>query len=1193
VRADTCVSAGGHLGSKDPGIRSYSEANRAVEQNRPTFNVVAAFWGRGIVTAHWWLTDIVAAGASEGVRSVSNFDFARATWPDIAEEARRAEHYAVGDPRSSLFYARRALELTVHWMYQADGTLRRPYNDDLSSMLHEPTFKQLVGQGILTKMNLLRTRGNIAVHRATPLKASDSVPLVQELFQVVVWVATHYAPTPAERPQPGLQFDPEAIPHPQPGATARTQAQIARLAEDLAEADTKLAEARKQNEDLERELEDMRAKFALAKAENAVVPDTHDYRESETRDLFIDALLQESGWDLTDPRAIEFPVTGMPNNSAGGKGFVDYVLWGDDGLPLGVVEAKRTRKDANVGQQQAKLYADALERQFGQRPVIFYTNGYEHWIWDDLTYPPREVQGFYTQDQLQLVIQRRTTRVPLGGLAINESIAGRYYQQRAVRKVAESFEQKERKALLVMATGSGKTRTVIALADLLIRANWTKRILFLADRISLVNQATNAFKAQLPDSAPVNLVTEKDTEGRVYVSTYPTMMGLIDKGEDDLRRFGPGYFDLIIVDEAHRSVYQKYGEIFDYFDSLLVGLTATPKDDIDHNTYGLFQLEDGVPTDAYDLTDAIAEGFLVPPVGRSIATKFVRQGIAYDDLSPDEKDQWDLLEWGDDAPPDEVDAAAVNNWLFNTDTVEKVLETVMTEGRKVEGGDKLGKTIIFARSKKHADFIVQRFDLAYPQYRGHFARVIVSGNSYAQSLIDDFSNPTKFPQIAVSVDMLDTGIDVPEVVNLVFFKPVYSKTKYWQMVGRGTRLAPDLYGPGEDKRDFVIFDVCQNIQFFNEDLNPLEPGATAPLGARLFAERIALLGAIDSVTEDPDLSAVREGLAARMHAQVDGMSLDNFLVRRHRREVERFAEGQRWLDMDGTDYQQAATLAGLPSAVDVQDTDEAAKRFDLQILRAQVGALNAGSGFTPAKKRIQAIARGLGEQRAIPAIAAHLELIEAIAGEDWWIDVTVPMLELARIRLRSLVNLIDSNERKLVYTDFEDTAVESEEAQLELLSQAVDRARFNDKALAFFRAHEDDVVIFKLRHGHQLTAVDLAELERIMVESGGFRVSEIAHAAAEAHGLGLFVRSLVGMDRVAAADALSAFAGGSVLTGNQFVFVNMIIEQLTQRGTVDPGLLYTAPFTDVAPTGPNELFTPAQVMALIESLREINSAAVA
>jgi type I restriction enzyme R subunit len=339
--------------------------------------------------------------------------------------------------------------------------------------------------------------------------------------------------------------------------------------------------------------------------------------------------------------------------------------------------------------------------------------------------------------------------------------------------------------------------------------------------------------------------------------------------------------------------------------------------------------------------------------------------------------------------------------------------------------------------------------------------------------------------------------------------------------------------------------------------------------------------------------AIREGLAARMHAQVDGMSLDNFLVRRHRREVERFAEGQRWLDMDGTDYQEAATLAGLPSAVDVQDTDEAAKRFDLQILRAQVGALNAGSGFAPAKKRIQAIARGLGEQRVIPAVAANLELIDAVAGEDWWIDVTVPMLELTRIRLRSLVNLIDSSERKLVYTDFEDSAVESEEAHLELLSQAVDRARFNDKALAFFRIHEDDVVIFKLRHGHQLTGVDLAELERIMIESGGFNPTEIAHAAAEAHGLGLFVRSLVGMDRIAAADALSKFAGGAVLTGNQFVFVNMIIEQLTQRGTVDPGLLYAAPFTDVAPTGPNELFTPDQVTALIESLRGINSAAVA
>ncbi|MFZ2965200.1 MAG: DEAD/DEAH box helicase family protein, partial [Rhodoglobus sp.] len=501
-----------------------------------------------------------------------------------------------------------------------------------------------------------------------------------------------------------------SLPRPQARAVAKTMAQLKALGDELTAKDAALTKAQAHNEELEAEVAALREEVALAKAANAVVPDTHDYREDETRDLFIDVLLREAGWKLDQPRDREFPVTGMPNGADGGKGFVDYVLWGENGLPLGLVEAKRTRKDAIAGQQQAKLYADRLEAAYGQRPVMFTTNGYEHFLWDDASYPPRRVDGFTTRDQLELLIQRRTARKPLGSLEISDSIVERHYQQRAIRKVAEAFEHQERKALLVMATGSGKTRTVIALADLLIRANWAKRILFLADRIALVNQATNAFKQQLPDAAPVNLVTDRDSEGRVYVSTYPTMMGLINDGGDGLRRFGPGYFDLVIVDEAHRSVYQKYGAIFDYFDSLLVGLTATPKDEIDHNTYGLFNLEDGVPTDSYDLTDAIAEGYLVPPVGRSIATKFVREGIRYDELSESEKEAWDLLDWEDGLIPDVVDSSAMNTWLFNRDTVDTVLETLMTEGRKVAGGDRLGKTIVFAKNTKHAEFIAERFD---------------------------------------------------------------------------------------------------------------------------------------------------------------------------------------------------------------------------------------------------------------------------------------------------------------------------------------------------------------------------------------------------------------------------------------------------------------------------------------------------
>src|SRR6266568_199857 len=368
-----------------------------------------------------------------------------------------------------------------------------------------------------------------------------------------------------------------------------------------------------------------------------------------------------------------------------------------------------------------------------------------------------------------------------------------------------------------------------------MRANWVKRALFLADRVALIRQAVGAFKTHLPASSPVNLIRERDETGRVYVSSYPTMMGLINELESGRRRFGPGYFDLVVIDEAHRSVYQKYRAIFDYFDSFLVGLTATPKDEVDINTYHLLDLERGVPTDFYDIDQAVEDGFLVPPRGVEVPVKFHREGIDYDRLSDEEKEAWDALEWDDSGNvPKRVEAAALNAWLFNEDTVDKVLAHLMENGLPVAGGDRIGKTIIFAKNQAHAEFIIERFDANYPGYKGAFARAIHHAIAYAQSLIDDFSNPERVPHVAVSVDMLDTGIDIPDVVNLVFFKPVYSKTKFWQMIGRGTSLRPDIFGPGQHKSCFYIFDYCGNFEFFDENPGRPEGRLPASLSKRLF-----------------------------------------------------------------------------------------------------------------------------------------------------------------------------------------------------------------------------------------------------------------------------------------------------------------------------------------------------------------------
>lgn len=964
---------------------------------------------------------------------MSLFDFLQAEWPAIFEAANKAAAAVHPDPRTACFYARRALELAVAWAYKYDSSLRLPYQDNLSALIHEPTFKAVAGEAVFSKARLINTLGNQAVHSHRPIQPSDALTAVRELFHVGYWLARSYARGP--KPAPGVAFDATALPKAAP-LPKQTIDQLQKLEAGLRERDEKLSTVLADKTALDEELKSLRATVAEAKKAAAAQPDTHDYSEAETRDYFIDLLLKEAGWTLSQPHDREFEVSGMPNDK--GIGFVDYVLWGDDGKPLGLVEAKRTRRDPRVGQQQAKLYADCLEQQFGQRPLIFYSNGYDHWLWDDANYPPRAVQGFYKKTELELAIHRRINRKSLAEAEINPDIVERYYQTRSIRRIGEAFEQDhDRKALVVMATGAGKTRTVIALTDLLMRCNWAKRILFLADRVALVRQAVNAFKKHLPASSPVNLVTEKESEGRVYVSTYATMMGLIDEARDGLRRFGVGHFDLVIIDEAHRSVFQKYRAIFDYFDSLLVGLTATPKDEVDRNTYSLFDLENGVPTDTYDLEEAVQDGFLVPPKAVSVPLRFQREGINYNDLSEEEKEQWDALEWDEDSPvPQRVEPEAVNKWLFNKDTVDKVLAHLMTRGLTVAGGDRLGKTILFAKNQPHADFIAERFNANYPHYKGEFARVITFQTEYAQSLIDNFSQKDKAPHLALSVDMLDTGIDIPEVVNLVFFKLVRSKTKFWQMVGRGTRLCPDLFGPGQHKQFFYLFDYCQNLEFFSQNPETTEGALGQSLGKRLFKGRLELIGALDKklptqtkpnmvkllfpVYGDPTTEAdVRQVVAGLLHSEVAAMKLDNFVVRPKRRVVEKYARPEPWGILSGEAlHELAQEVAGLPSEMDPEP--EEAKRFDLLVLNLQLSLLRAKPAFARLRDDMKAIAELLEEKSSIPMVREQMALIQDLQTDEWWLDVTCPMLETVRRRLRNLVQFIEKVKRKPIYSDFED-----------------------------------------------------------------------------------------------------------------------------------------------------------------------------
>ena len=1112
---------------------------------------------------------------------MSNFSFLQREFFGIHDSAKKAESYISTDARAACWYARMTLEQIIDWLYRYDPNFKS-YESSLGARVHDPSFRANAGEAIFTKATVVIGIGNRAAHGKS-VKQANAYTAVTELFHIAYWLARTYATK--QRPDPALQFNADLIP--------AEEQKPAVSPEQLRSVEEQVRQEQAEKDSLKSEIEQLRVEIAQAKAANSETADTHDYNEEQTRDYFIDLLLQEAGWRLDQPRDREYEVTGMPNNQ--GVGFVDYVLWGDDGKPLAVVEAKRTRRDARVGQQQAKLYADCLEAQFNRRPVIYYTNGYEHWFWDDTSAAPRPVQGFHKKDELELLMQRRTSRQPIASLEINADIAGRSYQQQAIRSITESIENhNQRRNLVVMATGSGKTRMVIALSDLLMRAGWVKRVLFLADRVSLVRQATKAFAANLPAVTTVNLLESPDAQGRVYVSTYQTMMNHINSTDSDVKRFGIGHFDLIVIDEAHRSIYAKYGALFDYFDCYLVGLTATPKDEVDRNTYSLFQLQNGVPTYAYSLDDAITDGYLVPPKAVSVPVHFPREGIKYDELSDEEKQQWDEMEWGEDGPPDEVDPAAMNQWLFNESTVDQVLEHMMTKGERVASGDRLGKTIIFAKNNLHAEYIAERFNVNYPQYKGEFARVITFKTEYAQSLIDDFSIKDKAPHIAISVDMLDTGIDVPEVVNLVFFKRVRSKTKFWQMIGRGTRLCPDLYAPGQDKHFFYILDYCQNLEYFRQNPEATAGAAGDSLDARLFKIRVELISALSAKrekAEDGEIALLND-TTAHLHELVANMTLDNVIVRTKRRLVEKYSELASWQSMTNIEAAEVSTeLAGLPSQK--IDTEEEAKQFDHVILKLQLCVLQGDAGYEKLQSFVRGVAAALEEQESIPAVRAQMPLIQSIAGEEWWQDITVGMLEHARRQLRLLVKLIERAKRAIVYTNFEDQIGEAVEIDMPINVGGLDYERFKNKTREFLRAHQDRLAVQKLRRNLPITTTDLQELEAILLEQAAGDVGLIEQAKQDSQGLGLFVRSLVGLERAAAVEAMNQFLNNTTATSTQLEFVHLIVDELTKHGAMASERLYQSPFTDLTATGPDAIFPTATVTELFKTIEDIRLRAVA
>ncbi|MEM8643090.1 MAG: DEAD/DEAH box helicase family protein [Cyanobacteria bacterium P01_G01_bin.54] len=1111
----------------------------------------------------------------------SNFDFLSTPFPTLHQSAIEAERIVYQSPRASCISSRFTLEQAVTWLYQHESYLCQPYDNKLGALIHERTFKEnLSPPSLFDKVRLIHKLGNRAAHDDRTIAPRDALRLIEELYHFLYWLARYYSPN--GRSLNPSSFDAKLIPQtPSPDSQKKVEQQLKALQAQI----TQLEAA---NQDLTVTVERQQATAQL-KAQNQTEPDRHNYNEADTRKYLIDVLLREAGWTLTDPNSREYPVTGMPSKSGTGK--VDYVLWGDDGKPLALVEAKRASRDPRDGKTQAKRYADCLEQQFGQRPLIFYTNGHETHLWDDRNYPERPIQGFLKKHELERSIYRRTARKPLHLVQPNAEIAGRSYQTEALKRITETFSRKHRKALLVMATGTGKTRTAIALVDLLLRSNWVNRTLFLADRKALVKQAKRAFTRHLSQANVVNLLDDPSNQSAavadVVVSTYPTILNRIDDFEGNQRTFGAGHFDLVIVDEAHRSIYQKYRYLFDYFDSLLVGLTATPRNEIHRDTYGVFDLEPGVPSFAYELDDAIQDGYLVPPVGINIPFKFMRKGIRYADLSPDERLDYDDLFMDADTGdvPEAIDAGAINQWLFNTSTLDQALEVLMEQGLKTAGGDQLGKTIIFARNHNHAVAIGDRFNHNYPHYNGEFAQVIDSKSDYAESLLEDFSNREKNPVIAVSVDMLDTGVDVPEVVNLVFFKPVYSRVKFNQMIGRGTRLCEHLFGQDDPKREFFIFDLCSNFDYFAQEVTEKDPKPRPSLNTRLLNTQLQLSQTL------PTDNLLRSQLLDDLHHHVAQMAPENFMVRRHLQAVETFRDRDRWNQLSPDDQRTISeTLTALPTGIPAGD--RLAKEFDLLCTQLQL-ALDPemAKRFVRLRDQARDLLSNLEAKQSIPIVKVQLPLIAEAQQESWWEDITLPMIEDLRCNIRGLVKFVDRQQQRIVYTPFTDELLtEIDWVDVPIQSTGFSPYQYRKKVEAYIRAHEDHVAIAKLKRNLPLTEADLTSLETMLFDSPELESREQFETVfAKNLNLKRFIREIVGCDRAAAKAAFNQALPETNLTGNQIRFIENIIDNLTQQGVFDPAMLYEPPFTHLHPEGLDGVFEDEaadQVIALVRSFNQ-------
>lgn len=1088
---------------------------------------------------------------------MGNFDFLRGKkeYEVFAPAAIEAERVYATSPAMCAIGCRKALELAVKWVYSADNTMQLPFKDNLQSLIHGPDFRYAMEYDTWKKLPLIAKMGNLAVHTARNITPTDAVVSLRGLFEFIEWIDYCYG-----RDYKEHFFKESLIPQ------SRVSLDEKRIKEQAGLLKEKEEENQKLYEQVKALSEKLTAEKEKNKEERHFNPET--ISEFKTRKIYIDVDMKTEGWVFDGPFQNvweEYEVEGMAG-VPGQKGYADYVLVGRDGLPLAVVEAKKTSRDPNVGRKQAELYANCLEKRFGRRPMIFNTNGFETYFWDDLTGPQRKVSGIFSQNDLERLMERRMDIHPaLRSIPISDEITNRVYQKEAIRAVCDHIQEGGRKNLLVMATGTGKTRTAASLVDVLSKGGYITNVLFLADRIALVEQAKDSFKKCLPRMSLCNLCSSKeDKNARIVFSTYPTILNAIDevKRDDGNRLFTPAHFDLIIIDESHRSIFKKYRAIFEYFDAMLIGLTATPKTDVDRNTYDFFDMQQGIPTYAYDYEQAINEKYLVPYYNYEVKTNFLENGITYDDLSEEDKKRYeDDFTEDDGVMPDYIPSPKIDRFVFNKNTVDQVLQDLMERGIKIKGGERLGKTIIFAENKKHAEFIIRRFDALYPQYKGTFAQRIVCGDSYAGTIIDDFKNPEKDPVIAVSVDMLDTGIDVPECLNLVFFKKVRSRTKFWQMIGRGTRLCPDLEcvdlrkGEYKGKKYFLIFDYCGNFEYFRQHVDFIGDGETRSLSENIFIRRIQLIKNLQRAFYAEDrYQNWRNSLVDICHKQIMDLNSALFKVKLHLRYVEKYKNKDVFCSLSEGDCGELnKEIAPLVSDM---ERDESAKRFDYFMYGLILDQMEGCGHFKKAKKQLINTAGQLKKQISIDAVREKLPLIKQVESDAFWERVDILDLEKVRVELRDLIQFIQFKHEPIVVTGLTDSIISSKEGDT-LEPETFEN--YKEKVDHYFLQHVDDVpAVRKLVHNEPLTEKDYKDLENIFTRELGSK-EDYSHYFLN-QPFGLTVRQIAKMDKDAAEEAFSQFINDNSLNEKQIAFVKKVINYISVNGYMDVKDMFQAPF---------------------------------